>query len=250
MNPVLEEILRTRRVKSPVGEERELNSEISLEEGILLKRAIQEIQAVQTLEIGLWYGISTLFICEEIAHKPGARHIVMDPNQYRDCGGIGLNNIKAAGYADLIEFYEQSSHIVLPQLEAKGIKIDFAFVDASHLFDYTLIEFFYIDKLLRTGGIISFDDANMPGVQKVCRFISTNRNYKVFDCQPPGATWKQKLKYDVVARACRALPPLKKLIRPELQNPDISHGLIPGARYVAFRKESDDTRPWRFYRDF
>ncbi len=253
MNPFLDSVLKTRRVRSPQGGERELGSEISLDEGYLLQEAIQLTQAVTTLEIGLWYGVSTLFICEAISGKPGAHHIVMDPNQFRDCDGIGLNNVKEAGYENIVEFYGQSSHIVLPQLELKGVKVDFAFVDASHLFDYTLLEFFYIDRILRTGGIIAFDDASMPGVQKVIRFIITNRCYKVVQCIPASASWKQMAKHRLLKEVSRICPPLKQLIRPELREPDIDRGFIPGARYVALRKEADDsedTRPWHFYHDF
>src|SRR5271170_5401670 len=155
MNPVLSEILRTGRVKSSQGQERDLAAEISPEEGLWIEKIIRESQAVRTLEVGLWYGISCLFICQAIAGKPGAHHIVMDPNETRDCEGIGLNNIRLAGYEDLVEFFEQSSHLVLPELEARGTGVDFAFIDASHLFDYTLLEFFYIDRLLRVGGIVA-----------------------------------------------------------------------------------------------
>jgi len=49
---------------------------------------------------------------------------------------------------------------------ARGVKIDFAFVDGWHTFDYTLIDFFYIDKILRSGGLVSFHSmtVTMEGV--------------------------------------------------------------------------------------
>jgi predicted O-methyltransferase YrrM len=253
VNPVLEDILQSRLVRSSTGAVRELSGEVSYEEGLWLQNLIEECEAVKTLEIGLWFGVSALFICEAIANKPGARHIVMDPNQFRDCANIGLDNMKAAGYADILEFYDRSSHIVLPKLEEKGTEIDFAFLDGSHLFDYTLLEFFYIDRMLKVGGIIAFDDFNMPGVQRVCRFVSTNRSYRVVESIEAQINWKQRIKYGVVKSVCQASPSLRKLIRLELQDPDIDRGLMPGARYMAFKKiahDSEENRPWHFYRDF
>jgi predicted O-methyltransferase YrrM len=253
MNPVLTEILRTRRVKSDRGFEHELNSEVSLEEGQRLQAAIRQCNATTTLEVGLCYGISTLFICQELADKPGARHIVMDPNQTRDFDRIGLSNLERAGYQHLLDFDERSSHVVLPQLESQGVQIDFAFVDGSHLFDYTLLEFFYLDRLLRVGGIIAFDDVFMPAVQKVCRFILANRQYTIFDCLPQGIGWRQNLKYELLNRACRVLPPLERFLKPEFQPLDIDLRPLSNARYLALKKEgidSEETRSWNFYRDF
>ncbi len=253
MNPVLSEILRTRRVRSDRGVERELDSEISIEEGQSIQAAIRACDASTTLEVGCWYGISTLYICEEIASKPGARHIVIDPNQTRDCDRIGLSNVRSAGYQHLLEFHENSSHVVLPQLEKEAIQIDFAFIDASHLFDYTLLEFFYIDRILRVGGIIAFDDVFMPAVQKVCRFILENRQYQIFDCLPKNATWRQDLKFESLKHACTLLPGLKMYLKPEYQRPDTKLRALPGARYLALKKEGSDseaTRPWHYYREF
>lgn len=253
MNPVLERILKTRLVSSLDGAKRELGGEISPEEGYLLQDAIRQTQAVSTLEVGLGYGISTLFILEAIADKPGAHHIVMDPNQSRDCAGIGLNNLEEAGYRDIVEFHEQSSHILLPQLERRGIKLDFAFIDGSHLFDYTILEFFYIDRMLRRGGIISFDDASMPAVRKVIRFILTNRCYRIVQCIPAEATSRQAARYEFIKWAGGAFPLIRRVIRQDLQEPDIDRGFIPGARYVALQKDTDDseeTRPWHYYHDF
>jgi hypothetical protein len=54
---------------------------------------------------------------------------------------------------------------------------DFAFVDGRHHFDYVLVDFFYIDKLLRVGGYAVFDDLWLPQVRKVVSFVLRNRDY-------------------------------------------------------------------------
>ena len=63
-------------------------------------------------------------------------------------------------------------------LEDNEEKFDFIFIDGWHTFDYTLLDFFYADKLLRKGGIIIIDDAKHLGVAKCVRYIDTNyRNF-------------------------------------------------------------------------
>ncbi len=49
--------------------------------------------------------------------------------------------------------------------------LDFIFIDGWHTFDYTLIDFFYADKLLRKDGIILIDDALHKGVEKFVKNI-------------------------------------------------------------------------------
>jgi hypothetical protein len=49
-----------------------------------------------------------------------------------------------------------------------------SFVDGWHTFDYTLIDFFYGDKLLRIGCYIVIDDALHQGVEKTLKYLDTN----------------------------------------------------------------------------
>lgn len=252
MNSVLQEILKTRVVTSPTGICTELNSEISADMGHALQDAITRIDAVRTLEVGLCYGISSLFICEAIAGKPDAKHFVMDPNQSKSYGSIGLHNIERAGYSRFVEFYEASSHSVLPQLEMAGTAIDFAFIDGSHLFDYTLLEFFYIDRILRVGGLMAFDDLQMPAVRKVCRFMLTNRKYKLVQALPSTSA-ALSVARSALKFAAAKFPKLAKVLKPEIQHPDADFGIPYATRLAIFEKldhDSDQTRNWDYYRDF
>ena len=59
------------------------------------------------------------------------------------------------------------------------INVDFAFIDGWHTFDYTLVDFFLIDKILNNGGIVAFHDGYGRSKQKVFRFLETHRNYEI-----------------------------------------------------------------------
>src|SRR3989442_838329 len=158
MNPVLTEILETKRVMTPDGSTVPLDYNVSQEEGAALQRLIRAAKPRVTLEIGFAYGISTLFICEALAEVGGDRHIVIDPVQEDGWKGIGLFTVERAGYGPLLEFHGESSHQVLPGLERAGRRVDLALIDGWHTFDYAFVDFFYVDRLLNVGGIVMFDD--------------------------------------------------------------------------------------------
>ncbi|MBW4576548.1 MAG: class I SAM-dependent methyltransferase [Aphanothece sp. CMT-3BRIN-NPC111] len=230
MNSILEEIFITGQVQSAQGELLQVHSHIPREAGELLQDILAELKPKVTLEVGLAYGISALFICEELIKTPGSRHIIIDPYQTSAWKDIGLHNLKKAGYQKIIDFYNKPSHIIIPNLEDRGIKIDFAFIDGMHTFDHVLVDFFCIDKLLRVGGVIVFDDTHIPSLKKVCRFVALNRSYSVFKC----LTTQKEFQ--------RSMPKFVKL--------GLAAGRIPTLRCIAFKKDLEDRRDWNFHSDF
>jgi len=183
MNPVLAEIVRTRRSLNRDGTAAiDVHSNISVDEGELLARLIRQRKPKASLEVGLAFGISALFICEALKESTSdPRHIVIDPAQNAPAfwSGVGLANLQRAGFGEFVEFIEKPSQIALPELISQGRKIDFAFVDGEHTFDHALVDFFFIDQLLSVGGVVVLDDASYPSIRRVARFIATNRSYKV-----------------------------------------------------------------------
>ena len=223
-----------------------------------MQSIVDEIRPKTSLEIGLAYGVSTLFICDSLARIPGARHIVVDPAQFDDAywKGAGIHNLKAAGYGEMIEFYDLPSHIILPKLESEGRQIEFAFIDGAHQFDYALVDFFCVDRLLKVGGVVALDDLWMPSVQRLCRYIVTNRSYKVYGCFPERSekgsrvssrvSWKRRL----LQTAINSSEVIKKTARIELAEPEIDLALGFPNQCIAFRKVAADDRSWDFHRDF
>jgi predicted O-methyltransferase YrrM len=157
---------------APDGTTRPLESNISREEAQDLYSAVRSIQPVCSLEIGLAHGVSALSILSAIFANGSGHHYVIDPFQknYANCGEA---MIALAGFAGRHTFLEQFPEEVIPQLP----RLQFAFIDASHLFDYTVMEFVLVDKQLDVGGIIALHDLGMPSLQAVMRFIRTNRAY-------------------------------------------------------------------------
>jgi predicted O-methyltransferase YrrM len=106
------------------------------------------------------------------------KHYGVDPEQNTVHGGAALASLRRAGLDSVFELLEGPSHLMLPRLLEKGVVLDLGFIDGWHTFDYTLLDFFYIDKMLRPGGVVLLHDRSWPSKQKVFRFIKTHRRYR------------------------------------------------------------------------
>lgn len=222
-------------------------SHIDRDSGALLQRLIAEQRPQRTLEVGLAYGISTLFICDALqALGPRARHIVIDPFQHGKWRGLGLRNLAQAGYADLIDFRDQPSELVLPQLLAERQTFDFVFIDALHRFDQVMVEFYYVNRLLNPGGIVVFDDANRRSVGRAIRHALTYPCYQVHAANgapPPSRSWRA-----AVRRRAASFSAAQRLLRPDVLARDWDLGI--GGRAVALCKTGEDTRHTYFDAEF
>jgi len=148
-------------------------------EGECLREWVKRENAATTIEIGLGYAISTLFICEGLlANKPeGARHLAIDPNQARRFANCGLQFVEDAGVHEMLEFHAKPSEILLPRLVGEGRGFDFAFVDGNHRFDGVFVDLFYLGRLIRPGGIIFVDDYQLPGIARAASFFVKNLDW-------------------------------------------------------------------------
>lgn len=154
-------------------------------EGEALRDWVIKEKPVQTIEIGLAYGISALFICEGLlttGHQK-ARHIVLDPYQ-ANFKNLGLQFLEEAGVAHLVEHFTEESQIALPKFVSESRHFDFAFVDGSHLFDRVFLDLIYLGRLVRPGGVIFADDYQAPAVARAVSFCLTNLGWKLEEASP------------------------------------------------------------------
>lgn len=253
MNPVLAQILETETVTTVDGDSIPLHSQIPRDEGEFLQRLVRECGAQKTLEVGLAFGISALYICDALEKNAATEHHTIDPfqnNQYWQ--NIGLKNIERAGFADIHTHHNLLSHQAFPQIELQGHQFDFIFIDGAHNFDYVMVDFFCADRVLKDGGLLVLDDCTYDGIRKVCRYIVTNRDYSVhaalpLTSEPPNedvGIWRR------VANIMKRYPGGRKRLKQELLQTDTELGLLPYSRCIAFRKHGDDTRHWTHHEPF
>jgi len=154
-------------------------------EGEALRAWVIKERAVHTIEIGLAYGISALFICEGLVTNGNrkARHTVLDPYQ-ASFKNLGLQFLEEAGVARLVEYLAEESQIALPRFVSAGRLFDLAFVDGSHLFDRVFLDLIYLGRLVRPGGVIFADDYQAPAVARAVSFCLTNLGWNLEEASP------------------------------------------------------------------
>ena len=231
---VLEEILKTHRV-SDGTDSYPLRSHIGHKQGAVLQKVTAKIRPTTSLEVGFAYGIATLYMCEVFKMLDhGVRHIAVDPFQSTEWHGIGMRNVERAGYAQFVELVEEKSEIALPRLLAADTSLDVALIDGWHTFDHALVDFFYINKMFRVGGVVVLDDASYASISMLVDHILTYGCYRVFalpQSPVPGISPKAFL---LVRRLAYTLG-LKKTRWP---------------RAVALEKIKPDTRPHDWFKKF
>lgn len=184
LHPLLFNAYRTSRIQDSNGQEVEYHiaSSITEPEAEMLVRVINDFKPERTLEIGLAMGASALcFVDTATRNNPKSLHYAIDPNQFKDYGGAGVQLIKNAGLDSNFKLIEGKTHEVFHYFLDNNIKVDMAFIDGWHTFDYTFVDFFFIDKILKDGGILAFHDMYALSKQKVLKFIKTHRDYAVLD---------------------------------------------------------------------
>jgi methyltransferase family protein len=59
---------------------------------------------------------------------------------------------------------------LLPRLLAEGRRFDLAFLDGNHRFEGVFLDLIYSGRVLKAGGIVFFDDTQLPGVRRAVDF--------------------------------------------------------------------------------
>jgi predicted O-methyltransferase YrrM len=215
---------------------------IPREEGDLLYSICRALTPDLTLEVGMANGFSTAFIARALRDNGRGAHIAIDPFQRSEWRSAGLQLLRSLGLLERVRLVELPSHQALPMLEAEGVRADFIFIDGSHLFDYALGDFLCSDRLLKTGGLIAFDDSDWPAIRQVLRFVVANRHYEV--ALPEVVIEGERYTPSVASRLLRAIgrriPRLDSKLRPSFTTPDVDLGLR--GRCVVLRKLAPDDR--------
>jgi predicted O-methyltransferase YrrM len=154
---------------------------IPFSEGEGLRAWVKAENCRRTIEIGLAYGVSTLFICQGLIANAGSegRHVALDPYQHDGFAGVGLQLLEDAGVREIVDHRDGRSELVLPELLAAGEHFDLAFVDANHHFDNVLVDLFYLRQLVDPGKLIVLDDYQLPSVARAVTFFVRNYDWTI-----------------------------------------------------------------------
>lgn len=183
INQLLAEIVYSRKVTTPGGEALPLDSEITQDEIFFLYDAIRnDPDCRSVLEIGCAMGVSSLAIAAALSGKgDGTSHVICDPWQSKAWKGLGVAHLRRGGFSNF-EFLEAGSEEALPFLYKEKRCFDLVFQDGMHTFDHALLEFFYIDRLTRVGGLVIYDDVDTYSINRFVRYVSLYPHWEIVAC--------------------------------------------------------------------
>lgn len=153
---------------------------IPLDEGAHLRAWVTKERAKRTVEVGLGYGISALFICQGLRQVgDDVAHTAIDPFQATRFANCGPQILDEAGVAGLVELVEDESQLVLPRFITEGRSFDLAFVDGNHRFDAVFLDIAFLGRLVRPGGVVFLDDYQLPSIRTAASFFITNLGWAI-----------------------------------------------------------------------
>jgi predicted O-methyltransferase YrrM len=218
---------------------------INKAEAVELYSAVRKVNPTASIEIGFCCGGSGLAILKALEDNKRGEHFACDPYQSTYARGAGLRNVQAAGLQARLRFHEAFPEAVVPGFP----RIQFAFIDASHLFDLSLLDYVLVDKLLDVGGVVGFHDLWMPSLQKLVRYILSNRKYEVYHLADNHAAKVPVGRLRLLAaNVARFVPGSEKIFAPELLQPWGTFGIAGNIAFL--RKTGEDQRDWRHFVPF
>ena len=123
-----------------------------------------------------------------------------------------------------------------------------------HTFDHTLIDFFYLNRMLEVGGTIVIDDVGLPAVRKLVRYVLNYPAYELAGSVKLELSVKKKIYNNLIS------PPLKlasQLIPSKIKNDVFKNSFLHSDKFlgiessmVALRKVKEDSREWHWFKPF
>lgn len=158
---------------------------------------------IRVLEIGCWEGRSTCWMLDTIMDHPHSQMISVDTfqgsleNTAEQAAGLYdrfMSNVAQSRNASKLQVIKNQSVIALAHFLHTGDQFDLIYVDGSHEYEDVTVDAILSWRLLKTGGIIIFDDYekehdSRPGDQAVKRALSINFE-PVFNPRELGRSWQ------------------------------------------------------------
>jgi len=177
----LADVYRTGIMFERSGEQILLNdSSIGLTEGQILWYLARSSHSKSVIETGFGRGGSAAFFLSALAPWNGT--LVSIDHAFRHwAGDTGIHYINQLGLAENHRLIEEPSELALAKIVSKSSAeyLSLSYIDGSHHFDGTLIDFMHLDRLTEIGGIIAIDDAHAPAVRTVASFVANNLPYNL-----------------------------------------------------------------------
>lgn len=172
-----------------------------VDQGDALFQLARSARGQDALEIGFGTGSTAAYI---LAGLESGQLTSIDYDQtHFERAGVRL--VEALGFEGRHRLIERDSVQALPELDIAGARFGLVFVDGWKTFDRIWVDTFYCVRMLKVGGVIVFDDAQMPAVRKCISLLKGYYAFSKVDAQGAIGGWRLKLRYLATTRS--TLPP-------------------------------------------
>jgi predicted O-methyltransferase YrrM len=153
---------------------------ISMAEGSQINQIMRAYNVQRSLEVGFACGFSTIWILDALLDQRAGFHQAIDPSEKNRWRGVGLKQVERLKDANhKFRWLDTYSIHALSKLIEENEEFEFVFVDGNHRFDDVLVDFYLADQVVKTGGLVAFDDMWMPSIRTVVSFVTNNRDYEL-----------------------------------------------------------------------
>ena len=167
-------LVSTVEVRTLAGTMTPRHSGVQPEFAVTLHRLVADRKPRAVLEVGMAQGVSSVAIMTALDN---GRLTSIDPDETTRWQGVGVGELSRMGFADRHRLIEDYDYLALPMLLRAGERFDIAYIDGWHTVDYTLLDLFYIDKMLEVGGVVGVNDCGFAAVDAAVRMFLTHRDY-------------------------------------------------------------------------
>jgi predicted O-methyltransferase YrrM len=148
---------------------------ISEPQGMWIYETYLKLKPTRSLEIGLAYGFSTVYILAAIDQTGYGYHTALDPFQQNYWHGVGALQAKLLNMESSFRLLEEFSVPALARFATQKEEFEFIYIDGNHRFDNAFMDFTLAAEVCPMGGKIILDDMWMPSIQAVVSWIRSNR---------------------------------------------------------------------------
>jgi predicted O-methyltransferase YrrM len=134
---------------------------MSLKQARVITEFIQKNKISSILELGFFHGVSTCYMAAALEEIGGGSIVTIDLHSAEKRQPNIELLLEKCGYLDMVEFYYEPASYnwrLMKLIEENNTTFDLCYLDGGHDWYNTGFAFFLVDKLLRPGGWIIFDD--------------------------------------------------------------------------------------------
>lgn len=134
---------------------------MNLERANLLAEFIEKNNIRDILELGFFHGVSTCYMATTLQKLGGGSIVTIDLYSAKDRTPNIEELLEKCSCRDLVKvYYEPTSYNwrLMKLIEENELTFDFCYLDGGHDWYNTGYAFFLVDKLLKPGGWLVFDD--------------------------------------------------------------------------------------------